>query len=390
MSYIYVSTTGNDTTGDGSAGNPYATPGKAGSVMAGGDVLRIRAGTYNAPTNTSNVAGGYLTPPAGSAGAPTVVEGYNSTPGDLDDVNDWSNSPVLRATGTINWLINIPNNYVFTRNISINGNALATYGLNAGGTNLVLANLKSAGAGNTGFNVASGGAAISFFRCLASGTVTGFGLNGYVVDLADCIATGNTAAGFNASNNYVVTFSRCIAHANAGGSTDGFTLTGNVWGSRLSACVSYNNGRDGVRFADAGSAAAASVLNCILAQNGGYGLNSAVTNWSAGPCPTFDRNGFYSNTSGARNQLPAGTNDVTCSGNPFTNAAAGDFSLNATAGAGAALRAAGFPGVMPGGLTTGYADIGAAQHQDAGGGGTTTNYIINQVINKYFVNDEGP
>ena len=39
-----------------------------------------------------------------------------------------------------------------------------------------------------------------------------------------------------------------------------------------------------------------------------------------------------------------------------------------TAGGGSSLRAAGFPGVMPPGTTTGYADIGAIQHADPAGG----------------------
>jgi Protein of unknown function (DUF1565) len=42
----YVATTGNDTTGDGSVGNPYATITKAHSVTVAGDLVSIAAGTY--------------------------------------------------------------------------------------------------------------------------------------------------------------------------------------------------------------------------------------------------------------------------------------------------------------------------------------------------------
>ena len=35
MADIYVATTGNDSTGDGSSGNPYATPGKAMGTASG-------------------------------------------------------------------------------------------------------------------------------------------------------------------------------------------------------------------------------------------------------------------------------------------------------------------------------------------------------------------
>lgn len=43
---IYVSTTGNDTTGDGSVEEPYATIAHAISVMSGGDDIYLRGGTY--------------------------------------------------------------------------------------------------------------------------------------------------------------------------------------------------------------------------------------------------------------------------------------------------------------------------------------------------------
>ena len=73
----------------------------------------------------------------------------------------------------------------------------------------------------------------------------------------------------------------------------------------------------------------------------------------------------YNNTSGAfSNAANRAVGSVILTADPFVNAAGGDFALNTTAGGGAACRNVGFPGVFPGGLTTGYADIGAAQHKD--------------------------
>jgi hypothetical protein len=46
MANIYVSTTGNDTTGNGSQSTPYATIQKAHDVSVAGDVIIIRGGTY--------------------------------------------------------------------------------------------------------------------------------------------------------------------------------------------------------------------------------------------------------------------------------------------------------------------------------------------------------
>jgi hypothetical protein len=44
---IYVSTSGNDSTGDGSAGNPYRTIGKGISMAVIGDTVSVDAGTYS-------------------------------------------------------------------------------------------------------------------------------------------------------------------------------------------------------------------------------------------------------------------------------------------------------------------------------------------------------
>jgi hypothetical protein len=54
-STYYVATDGSDTTGDGSAGAPYATLGHALSSLpaAGGDTVVVRDGTYQGTTTVS-------------------------------------------------------------------------------------------------------------------------------------------------------------------------------------------------------------------------------------------------------------------------------------------------------------------------------------------------
>jgi len=47
MSDIFVATTGNDTTGDGSVGNPFLTVDKAQTVGIDNDVIKIQNGTYD-------------------------------------------------------------------------------------------------------------------------------------------------------------------------------------------------------------------------------------------------------------------------------------------------------------------------------------------------------
>lgn len=77
-----------------------------------------------------------------------------------------------------------------------------------------------------------------------------------------------------------------------------------------------------------------SVPNTIFSENGGYGIHSD------NPIDLLtyaDYNAFYANTSGARNNISAGDNDVTLTADPYVNAAAGDFTLNGTVGGGVEL-----------------------------------------------------
>ena len=116
------------------------------------------------------------------------------------------------------------------------------------------------------------------------------------------------------------------------------------------------------------------VRNNLLVSNAGYGFVGATGAGSAAT-PDYDGNCYYNNTSGTRNNMDDLTTnlvdsvvpytnvlDVVLSGDPFTNAAGGDFTLNNTAGA--AARGAGTPGALPGVSQAGYPDMGVFQHQD--------------------------
>ncbi len=75
-------------------------------------------------------------------------------------------------------------------------------------------------------------------------------------------------------------------------------------------------------------------------------------------------NAYGSNTGGNLCGGMVTTGDIALSVSPFTSSTV--FTLNATAGGGAALKAAGSPGATPGG--SGYIDVGALQSQAATGG----------------------
>lgn len=154
----------------------------------------------------------------------------------------------------------------------------------------------------------------------------------------------------------------CIAYGN---NQDGFGLqTLSSPGGRYVNCSSYNNGGRGFYLGNA-STDPAICINCIAENNAIYGY---FTNSGLGQlinCADFG------NVSGRKNSASLWNVDVgpiSGSGSFFVAPGSGDFRLNSTAGAGALARAAGFPSAFPGiPSTTDFADLGAVQHQDAGG-----------------------
>lgn len=112
--------------------------------------------------------------------------------------------------------------------------------------------------------------------------------------------------------------------------------------------------------------------NNVFWGNAAWGL--ALSSTTSFDILALGTNAFGGNGSGDIGQSGSATmvtpryegTRITVVSDPFTNAAGGDFSLNNVVNGGALLKAAGFPGIFPGGTSTGYPDIGAVQ--TAGGG----------------------
>lgn len=81
------------------------------------------------------------------------------------------------------------------------------------------------------------------------------------------------------------------------------------------------------------------MVNNIIYGNGGFGRSFGAS----GAVMFYERkNAYGSNSSGNHSNVAAGPDDIALSADPFTNAAAGDYSLNNTAGGGAAVRDAAY------------------------------------------------
>jgi hypothetical protein len=334
-------------------GGAFATPGQAAALhVTDGAAIYIKyhASAYVFSTTTPNVAGGPINWPNFTNNRKVI--GYDST---RTLANTDANRPTIQVPGAgVTTIV-----------------MLGVTGGSARGN--VFRNLIADGQSKTSINGFTGTERGLFERCKAMNCTNG----GFTSDVAinceatgcssvaafnaitsiNCVAHDNTVTGFS-SNPYCI---NCISDTNTGASSDGFSDSSS--GTSYIGCVAYNNGRDGFLTANAGSFVGGTrTWNCISYGNGRYGYNNA-NNWHSNHAAGSNTSG---NQNGTANEL---TTIVSLSGDPFTNAAAGDFSLDNTSGEGAACRAAGHPGVFPGGLTTGYLDIGAVQHQDAGGGG---------------------
>lgn len=336
--------TGGSTGGTGGFGGCLASVGLAGSVLVNSNVISVKTGSYSITSATVNIAGGCLSGQARIVGYATV-RGDNGT------------APTLTASGiTTATIVNLTGNAGLTQNVAIDGATLTSIrGLQVGNGTAYLVWVKNCT--NSGIYLSTRSVA---YRCRASGCITTFAaFECRGADLFACEAYDNTIAGFgvNVGGNNL---SNCLSYGNTGATTDGFSFSAGV---ALLNCVSYGNGRDGFRVS---GNAGIIIVNCIAEGNSAYGFNlsSATTPVILTNCAT------YNNTSGSAS-LPTTASPLiipvavaALSGSPFTNAAADDFSLNNTAGAGASCRAAGFPGTFASGSTTGYLDIGAVQHAD--------------------------
>jgi hypothetical protein len=135
----------------------------------------------------------------------------------------------------------------------------------------------------------------------------------------------------------------------------------------------YNITRDAFRYAEAQAIDTRPLLirNVVMSNIGGFCFDAIGSLAFKSSAQQTDHNACNPTGSGFYNNWPAGVGDITLSANPFTNGASNDFSLNSTAGGGAAVKAAGFPGVLNSG-GTGFIDLGALQVQASGATGNTS------------------
>lgn len=347
------------TGGNGKLGGGLLTIAAAVALAISLNSIHIKAGTYTLTAALANAFGGQI-----------WFLGYGVAH------NDFGTRPLITTATNSTVLF-----------------ALTTTGLY---TNLTFSNTAATRA--IGFYPANSGTNIAFHRCKFTGftnAVNGDNAGAHwiftQVSMTDCEATGCTSQVI--LNNNTVILSGCSMHDNTGGTAAQAAgvfnvvairslFTNNTGGSGSSAvlwsqgglvsavsCTFFGNARDCIQ------GSLASFENNIFYSNSAW----AVENYSGGSSRfalTDRANGFGLNASG---NLSAGTldpSDILLTANPFTASGSDDYSLNATAGGGAALKGAGYPGTFPGGASTGVLDIGAVQSAAASAVSSPMIYVL--------------
>ena len=322
---------------NGKVGGALATPGNLGFVLnahgVSGMQAYIKAGTYNLANTDMNAPGGVIDLSANMADKACYIEGYESTRGDfgtrpLIDANGYAPVQFVKLDGAIAAKQTVAN-------LHIDGNSQNSNGISGNSSlhNRAVRCLVEHCDGIYAYNnVRTVGC--KAFSCAAIG---------FYGDASFCWADACTG-GTGFVGGY---FNDCLASNGVDGFTGSYPQSSN--------CVSYNNSSDG--FVES-SGRSGIFVNCLSVIAGAYA-------WNNGGESILLNCAHYQATSGRTQNTPdIDDGAITLTGDPFTDAAAGDFSLNNTAGAGAVLREAGF---SPFGQT-GFADIGAVQ---VGGGMAT-------------------
>lgn len=321
--------------------------------------VNIKSGTY---TETVSYGG-----KDGTSALPIVFEGYTTTAGD-------GGTAIITNTG--NTLSTAQANYRITKNLDVrctgSNHALYHYEM----YNSAFVNCKFSTTSTNSAHYAM----YSYFYSQGNYYVNCEFVNsgGYdAIGLRDN-STRNFFLGcrFTAKRygvyfigHYTGSFQNCIFDMNTYSGTHGLYLS-NASPVFINGCSFYGKSGGNGSAIYAVTASVINISNSIITNFGRYAIEA-----TADSSATETNNAFFSNGMGTTTGVVSNeSNRITLTGDPFADAANGDFTLNNTAGAGAACRATGYPGITPGG--TGYIDIGALQHQDSGGTGSSEHSYV--------------
>lgn len=332
----------------GVMGGCLASPGGAGAAGATAfHLCYVKAGSYTIGNGTANTAGNKV-----SNGPNWVGYSTNRYPGNTDT------QPVFDAGAASMTMVQMNSASQIIENISFtNSAARATVtGIFSNNSLQIYRRLSMA---NLAVPVNLNGTAVRAFDCYFD-TCGTFTSNSAGTQFIRCVHVNATLVAFNSGTSWL--FEECVA-VNPG--TAGFMLSN----STCRNCVATGLAASAVGFN-------LTNINCIVENCITY--NGAAASKGVGVANSWLQRVTASAVGDVATNIDPNFAAFQLSGNqtltvpPFTDSAAGDYSLNNTAGGGLLCRGAGIPGTWPGlSSTTGHRDIGAVQTSAAGAGGAT-------------------
>lgn len=369
--YQVMSVSGTTATMDRAVGTAAST---GGNGNLGGSLATIRqANTNSASGNTINIKAGTYTVTAEIQVAQSTVSfiGYQTTHG------DGGTSPLITtATNSV---------YLFNTLSSNAGVQLFQ--------NLSLSNTAATRAGGIWQRTGHGTTQSWIFRqCTFDGFTSGIDNSDsipfevYSLYVFECEFKNCTVRAIDASSPNTFSYiDSCYIHDCPAGI---YATSGSSPGFHASRCIIANISGKGIETNNKGAAIqSCTIFNCTQAiyidgsaasvfingnilYGNSYGVYvSTATVGSKSSAKASAYNAAGGNTiADYFNWAPDPTN-ISLTVNPFTSSGSGDYSLNSNAGGGTACKGAAYPGVFPGGTSTGALDIGAVQSATGGGGG---------------------
>lgn len=321
--------------------------------------INIKQATYTVAATTTIAL-------AGAATTPLWIDGYNTTPGDLNtDTTNALAKPVLALNATFKW--NPTGNHQIWGNLSITANRSGTT-LDVGGQNqhFIRVRVQNTSSNSAAGAISNSGATQTVFAyCWAklpsTATTASGGCYTIVTEatLIGCVAEGGGTAGFANSSSVAMTLIDCVALNTTG---SGVLVTGAASILRCVGLTVYNPTIDGIRFS-AVPTSAISIVGSLFALCGGFGINNAGgTNTNV---PFRACNDFYLCTSGNENGFgdsPAFFGQ-TESVSPVTSST--DMTPVSTSNA----ISHGFPGIFENEIFSSFVAIGAVDPLGTGGSG---------------------
>lgn len=315
--YYCNASTGDDTNDGLSEGNAFKSPGKAAATATStGDKIWLKnAADYVLTSSTPNADEG---PVSLATDKEIHIEGYSTTIGDgglaVIDAGAITNVTLLSMDGTFSG-----SNMQTAKYIICDGNSgSSNIGFSLTGTYLGEVRAIHCAARDcvTGFTGGSRGVCIG---CTATSCTTGF-----IVRIATyCLAEDCTGTGFAPSDSGGVDISMCIADT----CNLGFVAGAAAYNTTFRGCIAYGCTSHGFSTV---SYPMNLIMGCISVSNGGWGYSLSGAGTLLFHCAHYD------NDLGSITPTPiTNVGDLALTGDPFVDAANGDFNIDtASAGGG--------------------------------------------------------